>query len=108
MDFYFEDFLSSTLSGVSYQVRCDGIEGELACRARTSCRNLVFGGPQRPWPWCSLAHRQRSSEAAGPFCTTAWKPWFLRDPATSNRHRRTLTVVRIEPKTVRLLATYIQ
>jgi len=39
-----------------------------------------------------------SSEAAGPFCTTAWKPWFSRDPATSNRHRRSLTVVRIDPK----------
>jgi len=40
-----------------------------------------------PEPWCSLAHRQRDSEAADPFWVTALKPWTLRDPATSNRHR---------------------
>jgi len=74
------------------------IRGEPAFGREHSRRNLVSGGPRRPEPWCTRAHRQRSSEAADPFCTTAWLPWFTRDPATSNRHRRPLTVEWIEPK----------
>jgi len=40
-------------------VRCRG--------TKHSRRNLVFGGSQGPEPWCTHAHRRRSSEAVDPF-----------------------------------------
>jgi len=43
------------------------IRGELAIERGVRATNLYSVDPRGSQPWCSHAHRRRSSEAAGPF-----------------------------------------
>jgi len=91
--------------------RCgrDGrVEGSSLVAHEHSCRNLVFGGAaMTPDHDAVLRIGSESSEAADPFCTTAWKPWFLRTPpprtVIGDPHRGA-----DRAETFKLLATYIQ
>jgi len=55
--------------------RSGTIRGELAIGRGSSRRNLVFGRSVWTWPWCSHAHRRRSSSAADPFSKPVSTPW---------------------------------
>jgi len=55
-------------------VQDDKSEGELAFRREARATNLYSVDRCGSEPWCSHAHRRRSSGAAGPFYRTAGQP----------------------------------